>query len=134
MIDPRNSVNLAGGITRLEFPTDNIMKFGLAIDFAGSEKGSDNTSGYFDVVYYMNNEATASTTKFIRGQIDAGNFKVGSQVHIVGRLVHERWQTAESKGQKVVVVAEAISYYGSKNRSDEGSGTKPAQAELPSDW
>ena len=48
MIDPRNLINLTGGVvTDVELINDKIAKFRLAVDYAGSEKGSDNTSGYF---------------------------------------------------------------------------------------
>ena len=54
MIDPRNLINLTGGVvTDVELVNDKIGKFRFAVDYAGSEKGSDNTSGYFDIVYYL---------------------------------------------------------------------------------
>ena len=54
MIDPKNILNITGGVVSdPELVNDGkIANFTLAVDYAGSEKGSDNNTGYFDVVYY----------------------------------------------------------------------------------
>ena len=54
MIDPKNVISLTGGVVSdPELINDKIAKFRMAVDYAGSEKGSQNNSGYFDVVYYL---------------------------------------------------------------------------------
>lgn len=58
MIDPKNLINITGGVvTDPELVNDKIAKFRLAVDYAGQEKGSENTSGYFDIVYYLKNQS-----------------------------------------------------------------------------
>lgn len=131
MMDPRNVIVLSGGIVAdPERPTDKIVKFRLAVDYAGREKDSDDRSGYFDVVYYLNDENQNS--KFVKGQLDQGNFKKGSSISIVGRLEHDRFKTKEgNKASRVQIVADAISYYGRKPAEGGGTpasngGNKPA--------
>ena len=54
MIDPKNIINITGGVVAdPELVNDGkIANFTLAVDYAGSEKGSDNNTGYFDIVYW----------------------------------------------------------------------------------
>lgn len=126
MIDPRNIINVTGGVVSdAEIINDKILKFRLAVDYAGSEKGSDNTSGYFDVVYYLKDGSnfTTKNSSFIHAQVTAGKMKKGAKIQIVGRLVQERWRQDDANRSRVVVVAEHISYAAST-----GSGAKSSDA------
>jgi single-stranded DNA-binding protein len=126
MIDPRNLINITGGVVSdAEMINDKILKFRLAVDYAGSEKGSDNTSGYFDVVYYLKdgNNFINKNASFIHSQVSAGKIKKGAKIHIVGRLVQERWRQDDANRSRVVVVAEHISYAASS-----GTGAKSSDA------
>lgn len=139
MIDPKNLSNLTGGlVVDPEVVNDNILKLRLAVDYAGSEKGSQNTSGYFDVTYYLNNDDNQRNAKFVRSQISEGKMKKGSQVSLVGRLVQERWTgDGDKKNAKVVIVAEAITYAGGGRPATEGStstASGPSQSELPDNF
>lgn len=140
MIDPRNLLNLTGGVvTDVELINDKIAKFRLAVDYAGSEKGSDNTSGYFDVVYYLkdSNGFTGKNATFIHGQIKNDKIKKGAKLQIVGRLVQERWKQDDQNKNRVVVVAEHISYaatagaQGAKTSSAGASSDTEAQSSVP---
>lgn len=111
MIDPNNNLNLTCGVVAdPEMPTENIAKFRVAVDYAGSEKGSDNSTGYFDVTYYLNSEENKRNCEFVRNQITSGKLAKGSQIRLIGRLVQERWSTDDKKSSKVVIVAENITY------------------------
>lgn len=139
MIDPNNNLNLTCGVVAdPEMVTDNIAKLRVAVDYAGSEKGSDNTTGYFDVTYYLNSEENKRNCDFVRNQITSGKLSKGSQIRLIGRLVQERWSTDDKKSSKVVIVAENITY-ASRGRS-EGStsttqaATTPAENAAPSSF
>lgn len=114
MIDPRNLINLTGGVvTDVELVNDKIGKFRFAVDYAGSEKGSDNTSGYFDIVYYLRDskgEFIGKNASFIHTQTKSDKIKKGTKLQIVGRLVQERWKQDDQNKNRVVIVAEHISY------------------------
>ena len=114
MIDPRNLINLTGGVvTDVELVNDKIGKFRFAVDYAGSEKGSDNTSGYFYIVYYLRDskgEFIGKNASFIHTQTKADKIKKGTKLQIVGRLVQERWKQDDQNKNRVVIVAEHISY------------------------
>lgn len=128
MLDPRNVVNITGGLTAdPEKPTENIVKMRIGVDFAGNEKNSDNNSGYFDVTYFLN--ANTPNTQFISRQISEGKLKKGSRIQVLGRLVQERWQTDGRNASKVVIVAESISYASSTNpnASSSNAGTSGNQ-------
>jgi len=123
MIDPKNVITMTGGIVSdPEIIAEKIAKFRVAVDYAGSEKGSQNNSGYFDVTYYLKdgNEFASKNASFVHSQIVAKNFKKGSPIQIVGRLVQERWKQDDQNRSKVVIVAESISYAVSTQKS----GTK----------
>lgn len=129
MIDPRNLINLTGGVVSdVELINDKIAKFRLAVDYAGSEKGSDNTSGYFDVVYYLKDTTGAMTknSTFIYSQLKAEKIKKGGKLQIVGRLVQERWKQDDQNKNRVVVVAEHISYALSAGSSTGAAANKTA--------
>jgi single-stranded DNA-binding protein len=120
MIDPKNVITITGGIVAdPELVVEKIAKFRVAVDYAGSEKGSQNNSGYFDVVYYLKdgNEFASKNASFVYSQITAKNLKKGSGIHIVGRLVQERWKQDDQNRSKVVIVAESISYVSSGQKS-----------------
>lgn len=126
MLDAKNTVNLTCGIVAdPETVGSSIYKFRVAIDFAGQEKDSDNKSGYFDVVYYGSNDNP--NAKFVSKQIADGNMKKGSQIQLVGRLVQERFKTADGKNaSKVVVVAESLTYAGGGQRKEGAEGSAKA--------
>jgi single-stranded DNA-binding protein len=126
MIDPKNLINITGGVvTDPELVNDKIAKFRLAVDYAGQEKGSENTSGYFDVVYYLKNQSgfVGNNASFIHGQISQSNLKKGTKLTIVGRLVQERWKQEDQNRSKIVIVAEHISYAASGTYSKSASST-----------
>lgn len=135
MIDPKNNVVVTGGLVAdPEVINENIIKFRVAVDYAGNEKGSQNTSGYFDVTFYTNNDENVRNAKFVKGQIADGKMKKGSQVSLMGRLVQERWTTDDKKGAKVVIVAEAVTYAGGNRPATADNSGAPAQADLPSEF
>ena len=128
MIDPRNNVILTAGIVSDPevIANGNILKFRIAVDFAGSEKGAGVTSGYFDVTYYLKDGTDFATknASFVSKQLSEGKMKKGSQVQLVGRLVQERWQQEGSARSKIVIVAEALTYVGSSfQKSDTPAAT-----------
>lgn len=129
MIDPSNLVNISGGlVSDPERVNDNIVKFRIGVDHAGSERNSDQNSGYFDVTYFMNNPGT--NPEFVRKQLNEGNLQKGSQIQIVGRLVQERWTSPEGNRSRVVIVAEHLGYArGSARKTDNvGNDTNTATA------
>jgi single-stranded DNA-binding protein len=131
MIDPKNNVVLTGGIVRdPEQPTPNLVKFSVAVDFAGSDK-SGNSTGYFDVTYWLNDDN--KNASFVKSQVESGKMKKGSQIQLVGRLVQERWTTEndDSKKSRVVIVAESISYAGGGRPE---SSTLNASSEVPAEF
>lgn len=138
MLDPKNNWTGVGGVVAdPEVINNSILKIRVAVDYAGSEKDSKNASGYFDVVYYLNNEDNARNAKWVKSQIDAGNIKKGSQLAILGRLVQERWEKDGNKGQRVVITAEALTYASSskpQGESNSSSAGTSSVASLPDDF
>lgn len=138
MLNPKNTLNIVGGLTRdpeVVGNNGNIIKFGLAVDYAANDKGSDNNSGYFDVTYFV-----SDNNDFVKRQVSEGKMKKGSQLHILGRLVQDRWTSSEDEGSKkmskVSIVAEAITYSGSGSGA-AGENNKPAsfaQTTMPSEF
>ena len=125
MLDPRNVVSLTAGVVAdPELINDRIAKIRLAVDYAGSEKGSSASSGYFDVVYYLKDGDSFSSknASFVHSQITGKKLRKGSQIQLIGRLVQERWQQDNANRSRVVIVAESLSYVGSAS-----SGAKPGE-------
>ncbi len=129
MIDAKNLVTLTCGLVAdPEQVNDNIVKFRVAVDYAGSEKGTDNNSGYFDVTYYLSDGGR--NADFVRNQVKEGKLAKGSQIQLVGRLVQERWTgDGDKKSSRVVVVAESVNYASRGGTKTEGStSAAPAAA------
>jgi single-stranded DNA-binding protein len=131
MLDPRNLLNLIGGVVSdPEVINDKILKFRMAVDYAGSEKGSDNTSGYFDVVYYLKDGSgyASKNASFIHGQVQNSKIKKGTKLHLVGRLVQERWRQDDQNRSRIVIVAEHASYAASAGTGSASGGKADSSA------
>jgi hypothetical protein len=128
MLDPKNTVILTAGlIADPELVANgNIAKLRLAVEFAGSEKGSGVSAGYFDVVYYLKDgsDFANKNAAFVSKQINENKMKKGSQIQLVGRLVQERWQQENANRSRIVIAAESITYAGSTyQKKDDNSST-----------
>jgi len=127
MIDPKNTVSITAGVVADPelVANGNIAKLRVAVDYAGSEKGSGMSSGYFDVVYYLKDgsDFASKNAAFVLKQINELKMKKGAQIQILGRLVQERWQQDNQNRSKVVIVAEAISYAGSSYQKNSSSSS-----------
>lgn len=112
---------------------NHIVKFRLAVDFAGSE-GGKSEAGYFDVTYFISPENP--NAEFIRRQTAEGKFRKGSQVHMIYRLNHERWSQEGQQRSRVSLIAENVSYVGANPNRAENAPAREAQpeAELPARW
>lgn len=130
MLDPQNLVNISGGLVAdPEVINERILKMRVALDYAGSEKDSDNKSGYFDVVYYLKDNAgfTGKNASFVASQISDGKMKKGSSIAIIGRLMQERWKEDGKSRSKTVIVAEHVTY--ASRASNNGNGTSAKTSE-----
>lgn len=123
--DPRNTVTLIGGLVDVPelVANDKIARFRIAVDYASSDP--ENRSGYFVGKMFLDDSFNA---KFVRDQMTKENFKKGSQVAIVGRLEHNRYEVDGQKRSDVNIIIEGLSYVG-------GGGTKEvtAKADTPSE-
>lgn len=140
MLDPQNIINISGGlVVDPEIINGKIFKSRLGVDYAGSEKDSNNNSGYFDIVYYLkdNDGFVSKNASFVSGQVDQGKLKKASTVSIVGRLVQERWKQDGQSRSKVTIVVEHMTYAPSRSSksSDSASSEAPTQAaSIPSSF
>jgi len=141
MIDPQNLINISGGfVADPEIINDGkIFKATLAVDYSGSDKSTDNNTGYFDVVYYLKDKDgfVNRNASFVSSQVDQSKMKKGTSVAIVGRLVQERWKQDDKTRSRVVIIAEHLAYasrgYSAKT-SDSTSTTASAGASIPSSF
>lgn len=138
MLDPQNLVTISGGLIADPEMVANgkIMKVRLGVDYAGSDKDSDNTSGYFDVVYYLkdNNGFINKNASFVNSQVEASKMKKGSTVSIIGRLVQERWKQDDQSRSRIVIVAEHMTYgqrAGAKSDGQSSSGSASSSNSAP---
>jgi len=124
MLDPNNLINISGGlVSDPEMVNGKILKFRIGVDYSGSEKDSQNTSGYFDVVYYLKDASgfVSKNATFVNTQIDQSKMKKGSSVAVVGRLVQERWKQDEQSRSRIVIVAEHVTYAARSGKSSSDS-------------
>lgn len=128
-VDPRNNGNLTGGIVAEPEVRDmkggKIVKFRIGVDRAGTEKNSDNTSGYFNVTFYARDGDPHA--EWVLRQVAESNFTKGTLVQLLYRLNQERWTADDDKRQdRVVLVAESIGYAG---RKSAGGSDKAAEGD-----
>ena len=131
MLDPQNLINISGGLVAEPelVASGKIAKFRLAVDYAGSDKETDNNSGYFDVTYYLK-DTSGNTTKnatFVSTQIESSKMKKGTFVNIIGRLVQERWKQDDQPKSRVVIVAEHVAY-ASRSGAPKSSDSTTSQS------
>lgn len=123
--DPRNLVVLTGGLvdTPEPFGSGTGVTLRLGVDRAGTDADNkDNTSGYFSVKVFTKSDSP--NAKFVTGQLDAGNFKKGTKLQVLGRLQHERFTTKDgTKTSRVTVIAETINYAGAKPDGGDTAAT-----------
>lgn len=134
MLDPQNIITISGGLVADPemVASGKIMKSRIGVDYSGSEKDSDNNSGYFDIVYYLKDSSgfVSKNASFVDSQISSSKMKKGTSVSIIGRLVQERWKQDGSSRSRVVIVVEHMSYgqRSSSKSSDSSSSTATAEA------
>jgi hypothetical protein len=130
MLDPQNLVTISGGLVADPEMVANgkIMKCRLGVDYAASDKDSDNNSGYFDLTYYLkdNSGYVNKNATFVGSQIDAGKMKKGTSVSIIGRLVQERWKQDGNSRSRIVIVVEHMTYGQRSSSKSDSSGTTSA--------
>jgi single-stranded DNA-binding protein len=129
MVDPKNNGVIIGGLVAdPELVNDGkIAKLRVAVDFAGKDAAKpENKSGYFDAVMYDNGDQASD---FTFRQIREGKMKKGSQVGLVYRLSHQRWQSEDGPRQRIELVAEAITYVGGGARKEESEATSESSEE-----
>jgi len=121
-LDPRNFGHINCGLVADPemFGDGKVLRLRVAANFAANDRiNPDNNSGYFDVTYFMNDDNP--NTKFVKGQVEQGNFKKGTSLQILYRLNQDRWEKDGQKYSKVVLIAETIAYGNTGGRSNEGS-------------
>lgn len=132
MIDPNNLINITGGLVAdPELVNGKILKIRIGVDYSGSDKDTDNNSGYFDVVYYLkdNSGFVSKNATFVGTQIDQSKLKKGSTISIVGRLVQERWKQDDQARSRIVIVAEHLTYSGRSAKTSSDSTPKASSAQ-----
>lgn len=140
MIDPNNLINITGGLVAdPELVNGKILKIRIGVDYSGSDKDTDNNSGYFDVVYYLKDASgfVSKNANFVNTQIDQSKLKKGSTISIVGRLVQERWKQDDQARSRVVIVAEHLTYSGRSAKSSDATAkpsTSQASTSVPSSF
>jgi single-stranded DNA-binding protein len=141
MIDPNNLINITGGLVAdPELVNGKILKLRIGVDYSGSDKDTDNNSGYFDVVYYLKDSSgfVSKNATFVGTQIDQSKLKKGSTISIVGRLVQERWKQDDQARSRIVIVAEHLTYSGRAAKPAADGATKASapqsSASIPSSF
>jgi single-stranded DNA-binding protein len=128
MLSKKNVVILDGGLTKDPevFENTGVVHLSVGVDGAGSEKGVQNPSGYFDVKVWLNQSkyTAAATAENIRAALADKSLAKGTRVGIVGRLTHERWTDKEGKkSARVIITAETIDIYRAKGQSSAPAGS-----------
>jgi len=127
MIDPNNLINITGGLVAdPELVNGKILKIRIGVDYSGSDKDTENNSGYFDVVYYLKDASgfVSKNANFVASQLDQAKLKKGSTISIVGRLVQERWKQDDQSRSRIVIVAEHLTYSGRAPKTSSDAAPK----------
>ncbi len=144
MLDPQNLIHISGGLVAdPEILNGKIFKARIGVDYAGSDKDTDNTSGYFDVVYYLKDKEgfASKNASFVSNQVDQGKLKKGSSISIIGRLVQERWKQEGQSRSRITIVIEHLTYApisrsskSSDSSSSSSSDSEKASASIPNSF
>lgn len=129
MINSDNLVILSGRLTR---DAETIMdgkqvKFDVAIDNSGYEKGSDSRAGFFTCKAWLTaSEFTPVVTqKRLNELVEQKLLLKGAPVRVVGAIHHERWSDDEGKRRSnVVVMIEDLTAYVARSKKDDAGGSE----------
>ncbi len=128
MLDPGNLGTITGRLVAdPEILKEKVVRFSIARDYAGKNASDkEDRTGFFDFVFFLNDDPNS---KFVKSQIDAGNFQKGSGITVAYGLEHQRWQQDDgSKRSKVGLVAHIITYAMSNKSGGESSGERSSSA------
>ena len=114
-----NKVMILGNLTRdpeLRYTPGGaaVCEFSVALNRSYTNK---QTGQKVDEVSYIDIVAWARTA-----ELCAEYLKKGRQVHVEGRLKQERWETDGQKRNKIKVIAEQITFVGSRTGGGGGGG------------
>lgn len=130
MINGNNLIQISGRLTAdAEYVMDGkMLRFSIAVDRAGYEKGSDSNTGFFNCKIWMTENAwTASgVIEAIKSLVSDGRLAKGSPVRIVGSLNQDRYTDSnDNRRSEVNITVETIESYA---RRDEGTSTTSEDA------
>jgi single-strand DNA-binding protein len=137
MLNKKNLVVLEGGLTRdpEEFENTNasVVHLSLAVDNAGSEKGVQYPSGYFDVKVWLSDSKYTPTAlaENVKAALKDKTLRKGARVSVVGSLRHERWERDGQKNSKVVIIAESLEIYTAKPANTPAAATSASDDNEP---
>lgn len=139
MISNSNLIMIQGNLVRdAEFNTDHgLITFSVAVDRAGNEKDSDNTTGYFDVKVWVTDSdySAPATVKRIKSNFTDGKLAKGSRVSIIGRIQQERWPKAEGgTNSRIVIMAEDMMVMFSSDANKVPAGSVASASAAKSDF
>jgi single-stranded DNA-binding protein len=76
---------------------------------------------------------TSKNASFIHGQVQNSKIKKGTKLHLVGRLVQERWRQDDANRSRIVIVAEHAAYAatGGTGTAKTGEATSSPSTSVP---
>ncbi len=131
MLNADNLINLSGRLTRdAEVVMDGKqLRFDVAVDNSGYEKGSDSRAGFFTCKAWLTESdmTSVSTQKRLKELVDQKLLIKGAPVRIVGSISHERWtDDNDNRRSSVVVVVEDLTAYVARSKRDDSGEAAPA--------
>jgi single-stranded DNA-binding protein len=87
-----------------------VVHFTIAVTGAGSGSGEKDAAGFFDCKIWLteNDYTVPAEVANAREGFKSGNWKKGTKLHVMGRLIQERWEKNGESRSRIIVQADKV--------------------------
>ena len=102
-----------------------MVHFTIAVSGAGSGSSEKDSAGFIDCKIWLseNDYVVPAEVKYAREGFKSGEWKKGTRLHVMGRLIQERWEKDGEKRTRIIIQADKIQAMFVRSNSDQASST-----------
>lgn len=100
-----------------------VVHFTIAVSGAGSGQGEKDSAGFFDCkIWLTENDFVVPAEIRAAREGFKGDWKKGTRIQVMGRLIQERWEKDGEKRNRVIVLADKVQAFNFR-KDNEGTTT-----------
>ena len=104
-----------------------VVHFTIAVSGAGSGSGEKDSAGFFDCkIWLTENDFVVPAEIRAAREGFKGDWKKGTRIQVMGRLIQERWEKDGEKRNRVIVLADKVQAFNFRKDGEGGTTTAAA--------